>query len=115
MGADANVQEMAQAERTPVLPSPEDFLAAEEASAQKHEYVGGAVFGMAGGSPQHSRICARVLRALGNRLAGRKCEVFTSDMLVRVRLASHTRFYYPDAHVVCEPEPEDQRYHDGPV
>jgi Uma2 family endonuclease len=34
----------------------EDYLAGEQTSAVKHEYVDGAVFAMAGATPEHNEI-----------------------------------------------------------
>ena len=36
-------------------------------------------------------------------------------MKVRVQMKSHTRFYYPDATVVCDPAPPQQTWQDRPV
>ncbi len=106
---------MGSAELTPALVSPEQFLAAEADAETKHEYVGGVVYAMAGGPARHHRIATNALGSLYAQLRGRKCQTFNSDMLVRVRCAHHTRFYYPDAQVVCRPAPPDQLFQDEPV
>jgi Uma2 family endonuclease len=86
--------------------SPDEYLAFERASDQKHEYADGEVFAMAGASRRHSLLTANVLRELGNALLDRPCEVHTPDM--RVKIASRGRYVYPDASVVCgEPVFED--------
>jgi Uma2 family endonuclease len=36
-------------------------------------------------------------------------------MKVRVRLPTHTRFYYPDGMVVCNPNPAEDTFQDQPV
>jgi Uma2 family endonuclease len=43
------------------------------------------------------------------------CQPFNSDTKVRIRLPTHTRFYYPDASVVCRPNPESDSYQDEPA
>jgi Uma2 family endonuclease len=99
-------------------PSPvsiEDYLAGEETSEIKHEYLGGVVHAMAGGTNDHAAISANVVVALGARLRGRRCRPFSSDAKVRIQLADHTRFYYPDAQVVCDPGAGSQRYQDRPT
>ena len=48
-------------------------------------------------------------------MRGYPCEAFNSDTKVRVRLASQTRYYYPDASVVCRPNPPGDSFHDEPV
>ena len=86
--------------------SPEDYLAFERASEQKHEYADGEVFAMSGCTREHSLIAGNIQRELGNTLLDRPCEVHTSDM--RVKIASTGRYVYPDASVVCgEPVFED--------
>jgi Uma2 family endonuclease len=70
---------------------------------------------MAGARTGHDRVAMNFLAAMHNRLRGGPCEAFTSDMKVRVRLATHTRFYYPDGMVVCEPNSSESVYQDRPV
>jgi Uma2 family endonuclease len=106
---------MGHAEFAPTIVSPEEYLAGEAASERKHEYVGGVIYAMAGGPARHHRIATNALVALGLQLRGRKCQAFSSDMLVRVRMATHTRFYYPDAQIVCRPAPPDQLFQDEPA
>ncbi|XXT17920.1 Uma2 family endonuclease [Sorangium sp. So ce429] len=86
--------------------SPEEYLALERASEQKHEYANGEIFAMSGCSREHSLLAGSVQRELGNALLERPCEVHTSDM--RVKIPSTGRYVYPDASVVCgEPVFED--------
>jgi Uma2 family endonuclease len=83
------------------LKTPEEYLAAERVAEQKHEYLAGAVYAMAGASADHQRIAANIARHLGNQLSGKPCEVFSTDMKVRIRKGVGTFFYYPDATVDC--------------
>lgn len=76
-----------------------DYLALEQASETKHEYVNGLVYAMAGGTPEHSRLAMRLGRLIGNALEGRPCDAFSSDL--RVRIAATRRSTYPDLCVVC--------------
>jgi Uma2 family endonuclease len=76
-----------------------DYLLREEAAATKHEFHDGEILAMSGGSPDHALVAANFIRALGNRLSGKPCRVYTSDL--RVAVAASTRFVYPDATVVC--------------
>lgn len=78
--------------------SVQEYLEAERRSEDKHEYLDGRVYLMAGGTPDHNRICANTIAALINALGERGCDVFTSDQEVRVGAA---RFVYPDVTVVC--------------
>ena len=77
----------------------EEYLALERSSETKHEYVNGEIYAMAGGTPEHGRLASRLARLLGNALAKRPCEVFSSD--VRVRVEATGRSTYPDLSVVC--------------
>jgi len=78
-----------------------DYLALEAASDEKHEYYGGEIFAMAGGTSEHARLAASFggeLRAALTQ-AKKPCSVFSSDLRVRVEDADRT--FYPDVSVVC--------------
>lgn len=95
--------------------SVEEYLAGELASEVKHEYLGGYVYAMAGARTAHNRIAGALYGLLYSKLRGRPCEPFNSDMKVRVRLPTQTRFYYPDVMVICDPNPPESSYQDNPV
>lgn len=97
------------------LISVEDYLSGELVSEVKHEYSGGRVYAMAGAKTTHNRIAANWIIAIGRMLRNKPCQTFGSDMKVRVKLPTHTRFYYPDGMVVCEPNPSQSSYQDHPV
>lgn len=78
-----------------------EYLALERAAPFKSEYFGGELFAMAGGSPMHSRIAANLIRELGNKLEGRPCQPFTSDL--RLKIVATGLCTYPDVSVVCGP------------
>lgn len=79
---------------------PETFLAWEREQAEKHIYFCGDTFAMAGGSPRHSRLSARLIARLDGALADKPCDVHTSDL----RLAlNDEHFVYADVVVVCRP------------
>lgn len=77
----------------------DEFLAWEREQLERHVYIRGEVFAMAGGSPRHSRISARVIARLDAGLTGKPCDVHTSDL----RLGVGDQFVYADAVVVCRP------------
>jgi Uma2 family endonuclease len=84
--------------QTVTLVTAEEYLAQEVLAEYKHAYIDGVVIAMSGGSIQHSRIKTDLAMAIGRQLAGSDCEVFDSDLRVRV----DARFYtYPDLIVVC--------------
>lgn len=96
--------------------TPEQYLAAERFSDVKHEYVAGKVYAMAGTTADHERIASNIVRELGNRLRGRKCEVFSSNLRVRIRQPGRKEFYYhPDALVDCTGLPGRAIYAEAPV
>jgi Uma2 family endonuclease len=98
---------------TPV--SADEYLAGESQSRHKHEFVEGLVYAMAGANNNHNRIATNALVSLGAPLRGKSCETFNSDSKVRIQFQHGVRFYYPDAMIVCEPNPPDDTFHDAPV
>ena len=76
----------------------EEYLAALEVSELRLEYLDGEIFAMAGGSPEHGMIAARVIQALGRSLPER-CRVLTSDVRIRIEATGLSTF--PDVSVVC--------------
>ncbi len=80
--------------------APAEYLALERAASTRSEYVGGEIFAMAGASRQHNLITGNVIRELGSQLRRKPCEVYPSDM--RVKVASTGLYTYPDVVVVCE-------------
>lgn len=94
---------------------PSQYLSDELQREVKHEYVGGVTYAMSGARVQHNRIAVEIVSLLSSQLRGKKCEVFNSDMKVRIQLPSHFRFYYPDALVVCDSNAPDDSFQDRPV
>ena len=97
------------------LVSVEDYLAGELVSETKHEYSGGYVYAMAGARNIHNEIASAWIGLLHAQLRGKSCRPYNSDTKVRVQLPTHTKFYYPDGMVVCDPNPADETYQDRPV
>jgi Uma2 family endonuclease len=90
-----------------------DYLAGEEISDRKHEYLGGTVHAMAGATIRHNNIALNCLAALHGILRGKSCQPFNSDTKVRIEFPDHTRFYYPDAMVVCQSNPDSDLMREG--
>jgi len=80
--------------------TPAEYLALEREAETKSDYVAGEIFSMAGASRRHNLITGNVARELGTQLRRRPCEVYTSDM--RVRVPATDLYTYPDVVVVCE-------------
>lgn len=75
------------------------FLDWEAAQAQRHEFVAGEVFAMAGADDAHVTVALNVAMALRRHLAGTPCRVYMSDMKLAVRESQGV--YYPDVMVTC--------------
>ncbi len=73
-----------------------EYLEFEETATDKHEFVNGQVFAMAGASNAHNRITLRLAALLLDAETGH-CRTFSSDM----RLQIGEIFYYPDVMVTC--------------
>jgi Uma2 family endonuclease len=87
--------------------SPTDYLSLERSAEFKSEYFHGLIYAMSGGSPAPSAIAANVIRALGNQLLGKPCQVYTSDLKVATDDAGF--FAYPDLSIICgEPRRYDE-------
>jgi Uma2 family endonuclease len=80
------------------LPTVEEYLALEEESTVRREYVAGMIYAHASGTSRHNAIAANVLAALWNAARDGPCRVYGSDMRLR---AAEDVFYYPDVMVVC--------------
>jgi Uma2 family endonuclease len=85
-----------------------EYVALEEATTGKHEYVGGQIYAMAGGTPEHSALAVSIATQLANQVRGGRCRVHSSDL--RVRVVETGLATYPDVTVVCgawERDPEN--------
>ena len=84
----------------------EEYLAFDEASEIRNEFIDGEIYPMPGGTGNHNAIVADAMIAIGIALQDRDCQVFASQMRVRIDAA---RYVYPDFSVVCgEAQFEDQ-------
>ena len=90
----------------------EEYLELEQTSDIRHEYFAGEVFAMAGGSKEHNIISGNIYSLLRSRLRGSSCNVFMSDIKVRINLANDNKtiFYYPDVVVSCDTEDQDRYF-----
>jgi Uma2 family endonuclease len=78
----------------------EQYLDLDEHSTIKHEFHGGQVYAMAGGTQEHSLIAVNVVSLLRAAVRGSGCRAFNSDMKIRQSLDDYV---YPDASVTCDP------------
>lgn len=89
-----------------------EYVALDEDSRTKHEFLGGQVWAMSGGTPEHAAISMNIGAMLTNALRGRPCRTYSSDL--RVRVPSTGLGTYPDVTVICgrvELDPEDPKKH----
>jgi len=95
--------------------SVEDYLAGELVSDIRHEFADGYVYAMVGGTNAHNLIAGNCFATLHNQLEGKPCQVFNSDTRIRVLRNKAVRFYYPDAGVTCQPNPQSDLFQDNPA
>lgn len=88
----------------------EEYLSSEDKSEIRHEYLGGQIFAMSGGSKEHNLIAGNIYSRLRSHLRGSSCSVFISDMKVNIKLADRSKniFYYPDVIVTCNPQEQNR-------
>ncbi len=86
----------------------QEYLRRERAAEYKSEFYRGEMFAMAGASRRHNLIAAAIARLLGNQLVDQSCEVYASDM--RVKVSATGLYTYPDVVVTCDgPRFEDEQ------
>ena len=103
-----------KAHRQPELLPVEDYLAAEEASDIRHEYIGGRLYAMTGASVRHNRIAINLLTAIEPATRDKGCEVFMADVKLHLRAGGEDMFYYPDLMVCCDPSDDHPYYRERP-
>ena len=86
----------------PTLLSVKQYLAEEETSRVRHEYVRGYVYAMAGASKAHNEICLNIAEILRAHLRGGSCRTSMADVKLRPHFDEEL-FYYPDLMVTCDP------------
>ncbi|WP_353573342.1 Uma2 family endonuclease [Candidatus Albibeggiatoa sp. nov. BB20] len=100
--------------------TPEEYLAFERQSTEKHEFVDGIIYAygdshaddetyaMSGASQKHNIIAGNLFGELWTSFKKRDCSVYMSDMRVKV---SETDYVYPDVVAVCaDVELDDNKF-----
>src|SRR3954451_20629343 len=77
-----------------------EYLALEASSNVKHEFLGGQIYAMAGGTPEHAALAAAVIGLLFPQLRDHGCRAYDPGLRVRTRSGLAT---YPDVTVICGP------------
>ncbi|WP_293313473.1 Uma2 family endonuclease [Pedobacter sp. UBA5917] len=78
----------------------EEYLEMEKESTEKHEYFQGDIFAMSGAGFKHNILFSNIFLAVGNKLKGKSCNIFGSDM--RMNIPENTLFTYPDISIYCD-------------
>jgi Uma2 family endonuclease len=86
----------------------QDYLAFELNADVRHEYIDGQLYAMAGASERHNRISLNVGFHLRAAARGGHCGVFISDM--KLKIAWHKAYYYPDVMLVCNAQDNGEYY-----
>ena len=89
---------MAQAAHQPTF-SANDYLAWEPTQLDRHEYLDGEVFAIAGAEDRHVTVAGNCYMALRQHLSGSPCRTYMSDM--RLFVAAVNSYFYPDVLVTC--------------
>lgn len=85
-----------------------EYVELEKSADVKHEFLGGHVWAMAGGTLEHAQLAASMIGELRRRLEHGPCKVFSAD--ARIRVVATGLATYPDVTVICGPierDPED--------
>lgn len=83
----------------------EEYLKLEAVSEIRHEYIGGHVYAMTGGSVRHGLLANLINVALASTFLPRGCRVHTHDTRLRTPDGA---VHYPDVYVVCGPKAHPQ-------
>ena len=99
--------------RTPMY-TVEQYLKIERAADERHEYIDGKIFAMAGESEANGDLSANLVILLGTQLRGTPCRARTKDTKVlsgpTLKTENYSRilFSYPAVVVICG----EPKYHD---
>ena len=88
-----------------VLYTPDEYLRLERQTVERHEYLDGQMYAVAGESLEHSTIVSNINAILNYQLRGKPCRVLQPNMKVRSRLSTDPSatglFSYPNCLVIC--------------
>lgn len=80
--------------------TPEQYLAIEEKSPVKHEYINGYIYAMADASDPHVTVTGNIIYMIRHHIRNHGYRVFMTQM--KLKIESINRFYYPDVMVTCD-------------
>ena len=90
--------------------SVEDYLASEEASEIRHEYLGGLVYAMTGETTVHNQITGNFYLNIRQHLKGGPCKTYQSGIRVNFQIRGDEYFYYPDIVVTSDKRDTHDRF-----
>jgi Uma2 family endonuclease len=86
-----------------------EYLAFERAAEERHEYLDGVIYAMAGEKAPHGNLSVNLVRLISAHLLDKPCQTFTKDMKVRSgplpkwRQSTKGLYSYPDLVIACDP------------
>ncbi len=83
----------------------EEYLKIEESSDLRYEFYYGELFAMAGTTKIHNKIVFNTTVAFNNKLAKKKCDIFSEAVKVCIKEKGH--YAYPDVVVSCSEKEDD--------
>jgi len=90
-----------------VMHTVDEYLSYERQSEERHQYLDGHIYAMAGESLEHSLICTNLIAELRDQLKGKPCSTLSPNMKVRSgpykkeNSTNKGMFSYADVMVVC--------------
>ena len=78
----------------------EEYFVWEGKQLEKHEFIGGQVYAMSGGSVNHGRIAIRFTAMFDAHLDNSSCIIGNSD--IKVNITETSNYTYPAASVTCD-------------
>lgn len=93
----------------------EEYLTLERAAEERHEFLDGVIYAMAGESEEHGDISVNICGELRTQLKGKDCRARLKDTKVRsgpipsLRNATKGLYSYPDVVVICG----ERQFHDS--
>lgn len=82
-----------------------EYVALEAASNVRHEFLGGQIYAMAGGTPEHAALAAAIVGFLFPQLRGTGCRAYNTDLRVRTPSGLTT---WPDITLICGSSERDR-------
>lgn len=79
----------------------EEYLALEENSPDRHEYVAGQIYAMSEPLQRHKLIAGNIFAPIHAHLRGKPCRPYMEKTRVNIKAQGAEYFYYPDLVVAC--------------